>query len=617
MGVKFMSFVYIFLSFISFTIISFFVAKNVPEHQKQHSFLCSISLISTIIYILTFSINFFIIQKILFVFCFLIVAHELYKNKGKLLKEFFTAHKLFFMLSLCWFFITYKIQILNWDDFSWGSFVKYINHYGTYWTSEAAILKEGLRYFPGLSLWETFFTGQDIYSEQPLFFAIGLICISTFYALRPAYFRFKETALLFVFFCAAMSWFTNGMATISTELSIACLLATGIFSTLELKKVSDLFVPFSIALFLAITKETGFLLALLIVLLVVIRATREKQFFSKWTIYSIICFIILILNYQLWQWYLRQDPNFVPFNTGGILEFIKNDLANLTDRTRDTLNTFFSALHSRTLTNSWISRISLPGFKYISGTYLVWTVLLTMVLLQLRKRYEYGVTFYWGLFGYSSVLLVNFLYVSGEYEGRYLASYERYIGLYFLAFTLVAFKIILIEQLWKNKIFLGSLVTLMVIFPPNPRILFSNSSKRLLPTFITSRLPIKFDNSRVDVEVISTKIQKQTSPESKIWFIWQNSNGFQAMVVRYEIVPRKMNAGAWSVGEKYYEGDVWTANYQAKDLRRIFSTVDYVALGFVDDKFIERFREVFTSTPKSGALYKTEILNNTLQLVEI
>ena len=240
-----------------------------------------------------------------------------------------------------------------------------------------------------------------------------------------------------------------------------------------------------------------------------------------------------------------------------------------------------------------------------------------MILIQVKKSYEYGITFYWGLVGYSSILLVNFLYVSGEYEGRNLASFERYIGVYFLAFSIIAIKIILKENLWKNKFFLGVLVVFILIFPPTPKVLYPLSIKRLIPQFIASKLPMKIDNTRQEVETISTKIQKQTPPNSKIWLIWQNTTGLQAMVVRYEIAPRKMNAGAWSIGEKYYAGDVWTAQYNAKDLTNVFMTTDFVALGFIDEKFIQRFREVFNSTPKSGALYRKEIVNNTLRLVEI
>ena len=612
-----MNYLFLLLGFFSFTSIAFSIEKHLPDYLKHYSFIAAISSIAIVIYTLTFKVNFYYIQYALYLFAICLLASEYFKNKSKNIKLFFSSHRLVFLLSFVWFILTINVQILQWDDFSWGSFVKHLNHYGTYWTSDAAILQQGLRYFPGLSLWENFFIGKDQYFEQPLFFALGLICITCFYALRPPKSTSKQTAYLFLFFSATISWFTSGLGTISTEASMGFLLGVGIISSFDVKKSSDLFVPFIITVFLAITKETALILSLLIILLIIIKVLREKTIFSKWTIFSVLCLLWVFFNYQLWQWHLKKDPAMVPFNSSEILKNIFNDLHHLSDRSRETLVLFFKALYNRPITRSYLSRIPLPGLSLIKGFYIFWTLILAIIFFQIRKNFEYLITFFWGLIGYTLVLVVTFLYFFGEYEGRNLASYERYIGVYFLAFSLIAIKVFTEKKLWKKKFFLKLAMALILIFPPSPKILYPPSIIGLVPDPIMRKLHMKTDNTRNDVQLIRTKIITLTPTNSKVWFIWQNSNGQQAMVVRYEIAPRKMNTVNWSVGDKYYPGDVWTSGFNLKGLATAFEGIDYVALGFVDHQFVQKFGTLFTTSPKSGALYKKEMINSQLRLVEI
>lgn len=612
-----MNYLFLLLGFCSFVLCSFFIEKFLPLYLRRYAFICAISLMSIFLYLFTFIGNFFYIQYIFYFFALGILINELVVHKFRQLKIFCSLHRIVLIFSLAWFLLTIKAQILQWDDFSWGSFVKHLNLYGAYWTSRAAILPAGLRYFPGISLWENFFLGHNHYFEQPIFFALGLICIASFYALRSPEASAKQTFYQFILFCAPVSWFTIGMGTIGTEVPLGFLLGIGIVSSFDIKKSSDLFVPFIIALFLAITKETGLLLALLIILLVVIRSIREKNFFSTWTLFSLTALLFIFFNYQLWQWHIGTDPQITPFNSGNISNAIQSDFTQLSTRSSETLSIFFKALYNKPIARSFLSRIPMPYFNYIKGFYIFWVLVIASVLFQIRKKYEYIITFFWGLIGYTSVLVVTFLYFFGEYEGKNLASYERYIGVYFLAFSLVGIKIIFEEKLFLNKFFFKCLMILILIFPPSPSVIHPPSVLKLIPQSLARKFKLKMDTTRENVEQIRSKIELLTPIDSKVWFIWQNSQGREAMIVRYKIAPRKMNIGGWSVGEKYYDGDVWTSNTTPQDLAETFATVDYIALGFIDDRFLKKYGELFSTPPRSGALYKKETINNTIRLMEI
>ena len=394
------------------------------------------------------------------------------------------------------------------------------------------------------------------------------------------------------------------------------LLGAGVCSCLEIKKPNDLIVPFTIALFLAVVKETGFLLSLLIVLLIVIKIIREKIFLSKWLLFCLACLGLMFVNFQLWQIHLKQDPLLPTFNSAGIWLQLKSDLASMSLRTRDTLSTFFKALYNRPIGRSFLSRIPLPLFQYIKGFYLFWVALLAFVFIYAKSKAEYLITYFWGLIGYTFVLVITFLYFFGEYEGRILASYERYVGVYFLAFSLVAIKLIYDQKLFENRTFKNCLIGLIVIFPPSPRILYPPSIKYIFPEKILMKFKADH-NTRLDIASIKDKIVKSTPPNSKIWFIWQNSVGYEAMIVRYEIAPRKMNVSGWSVGAKYYAGDVWTFPDDIESLSHRFAQMDYVALGSIDEQFIQRYKNLFVTTPRTGSVYKKEMINNELRWMEI
>lgn len=612
-----MSFIYPVLSFVALILISFYLENFLTPKYKRFAFISSISIIGLVLYFLTFIMPFYIGQYLIYGLAFIIFIKDFLQSKLEKLKTFiFNEHRQFLLLSLVFAGFSIFAQILQWDDYSWGAFVKHLNRFGHYWNSDSAILEQGLRYFPGASLWESFFLGKNLFFEQPLFFSLALIFTATIHGIMPQNLDRKKWFYHFVLICAPISWFSIGIFTINLEVPMGLLLGMGLISIIDLEEPRELIVPFSIALFLAITKETGLVLSLLIVFAIILRVMRKKLFFSRWTLFSILCLLIMFINFELWQWYLKQDPILKTFPTADIANQIKSDLQGASARTIETLHTFFDALFTRPLGRCFLSRIPLPYFKYIKGFYFFWAGLFTICFYLARKEFEFIITFLWGLFGYSFLLLITFLYVFGEYEGRLLASYERYIGMYFLASALLAIKLSLDKGFFQKRLFLKFVVTLIVLFIPSPRIFYPDSIKYLLPNVVREKLRIH-PNAKEEIEIIRSKVITQTSENSKIWFIWQHSQGLEAMAMRFEIAPRKMNVSKWSFGKPYGPEDIWTHQDNIEGVESTFLSVDYVAIGYLEDSFIENFSTLFKEKPKSGSLYKKHFINNKLQLVEV
>ena len=77
----------------------------------------------------------------------------------------------------------------------------------------------------------------------------------------------------------------------------------------------------------------------------------------------------------------------------------------------------------------------------------------------------------------------------------------------------------------------------------------------------------------------------------KIYFVAQNTNGLERVMFYYAMLPYTSSMSwCWSIGEKYFEGDVWTCNTGLVDLLKGY---DYLALYTGDAQFWKRAEPVF------------------------
>ena len=93
-------------------------------------------------------------------------------------------------------------------------------------------------------------------------------------------------------------------------------------------------------------------------------------------------------------------------------------------------------------------------------------------------------------------------------------------------------------------------------------------------------------------------------------------------VANYKVTPRKMNDGKYSLGNKYFDNDYITVNYDNNELKQILiEEYDYVYLYEIDEQFISKYKNLFAENVpiNEQQLYKINKLsknNNILSLVE-
>ena len=197
--------------------------------------------------------------------------------------------------------------------------------------------------------------------------------------------------------------------------------------------------------------------------------------------------------------------------------------------------------------------------------------------------------------------LLIYLYSFGAYEGPQIVSFGRYMGIFFLGwiFVFIGFLIAIPKEPIRPYRF-SRLVLKIILFLS---ILIAVASYK---QFIFVKKPYLSD--RVKVEKNLPIINKYCPLNSKIYYIWQNDDtlGFKYWIFTYGVCPRKTHLGGWSIGEPYYDGDVWTQNYTPAELLGVFRDCDYILIAKADDKFWEQYGVLFhgIDNPQNGVLFK-------------
>ncbi|KLU14247.1 hypothetical protein AAY47_17780 [Xenorhabdus griffiniae] len=95
----------------------------------------------------------------------------------------------------------------------------------------------------------------------------------------------------------------------------------------------------------------------------------------------------------------------------------------------------------------------------------------------------------------------------------------------------------------------------------------------------------KLLESRLQVQKYVDELKPMMSSNDKSYFIIQNSTGFEKYIYNYLMSPFHTSWWCWSLGDKYYNNDVWTCG---GDISSYVHEYNYITIFRADAKFIER-----------------------------
>ena len=204
--------------------------------------------------------------------------------------------------------------------------------------------------------------------------------------------------------------------------------------------------------------------------------------------------------------------------------------------------------------------------------------LVATLLARANDRLKSGLTLltlFAGVFAYLAFLLWTYLFYFTEYEGTRIASFDRYTLSYVLGWMVVVYGMLIgaLEH-WGGKLALAvSLAALAVVALYAP------------PRLAADLRQIQVDQGtlqkRQKALALSDEVRRYILPGEKVYFLAQNSNGFEKHMFDYSMIPYPPSE-CWSVGAKYHNGDVWTCDQPVTALLRGYA---YLAIYNADDRF--------------------------------
>jgi hypothetical protein len=205
-----------------------------------------------------------------------------------------------------------------------------------------------------------------------------------------------------------------------------------------------------------------------------------------------------------------------------------------------------------------------------------------------------------GAVGYLLFLLWLYLTYFTEYEGTRLASFDRYSMTYLLAWLLVTFAWLMSVIAARYKNIYATLIPLgcaLLVYAFVPTKFYSDIKK--LPLDQAS-----FEK-RKETQALSDQVRKHIKPGEKVYFLAQNTNGYERHLFDYAMLPYPPN-DCWSVGKKYNEGDVWTCD---RPLGLLLKDYSYLAIYAADDRFWKDNAELFepNGVGRARGIYKINV----------
>jgi hypothetical protein len=495
------------------------------------------------------------------------------------------------------------------DDFShWGRISKIIADNDRLIITTDPIWYQD--YPPGMALFDYLFFQFSGFRENNAMFAHGVFIFAAFAQIFSIFSKpVNRYAFLGVsiFICSLIYFFGQGLHTLSVDLIVGVVFGVAVFGYLEDSqngRLASVIRLIPLVMVLPLIKQIGILFSFVIVSIVVcdfIFASISGREKIKLIFAALTLFAMSILTYASWGEHIKNMGVQKTFNTEMSLGVVVKAFipASATERQKTTIDNF---THRVFLPHAE-SKVSRQYYWFALCLSFLWLIWYTGEDRKSRVRFVPYVVLFGGFCAYLGILLVLYLFSFGAYEGPRLVSFDRYVNTYLIGVLIVLFGVAL-SQLFKEKRGRTATISIITICL---LVAIPNLKAELLDVFHVARGEINGQQNR-DIERVAKYwkvIESKTTPDSRIYFVWQGSNGTENTIFNYGIMPRRSNRGCWSVGEPYTEGDVWTCRMTTSEFEQVLMDYDYVLVAHSDKNFADRFFPLFGfEIAQEGSLFQ-------------
>lgn len=545
------------------------------------------------------------------------------------LENFFSSGFFTFLIwSVILIFALYGKVLHSWDEFShWGDIVKvmvYIDDFGTNPMSGSMFPS----YPPGMGLFQymlqkiNLWISGGTFSEWLLYVAYHMFAFSflvPFIKGKGKKGIFYAILAVGILFLVPTMFYEEYYTTLYIDPFLGIVSGAGIARIL-LCQEKDIFYSLyivSACSMLVLAKDAGMLFAIVLGCTYLAAMFMDTKKYSRKTILNAVLIIMAILLPKvLWTVEVWRCGAKKVFDA-------PVDLWQLTDILLNKDETYKNTVWHTFWKNFATSRIEIGNTGIgISSLFLLLIAILFIYILfkwgvkkgileKRKSRLVFWIVVLQAVI-YVVGLAITYIFKFTEYEATRLASYERYINVLHLSIWIIIVLSLInmiynIVKMSKKVCVYASCMYLIAIVPLAILIILN----------IKDMVFISKDVRKEYQETVDA-ITQYTKESEKIYVISQEDNGYNRLVLKYLLRPNTINDTGYSIGESFYEGDIWTINKSSEEwMYELCAKYDYVLLYEINDYFIETYSKLFDKQEVlEKDLYQINKKTRTLETVE-
>lgn len=552
-------------------------------------------------------------------------------------KNFFSVGFIFYSITSIVLSILLHNQLAsNWDEFShWMDIVKVMTTLDDFGTN-AQSFSMFKSYPPAMTLFQYMFQkvfllvnpGQTfiewrVYLAYQLYF-IGLFLPLFRYVKHREY--LKVFSLASIIYFLPLCFYRDVYYSLYIDPFLAILAGIGFALVIIYdRKDKDIFYSIYVWLIIAtliLTKDAGIIFAIFLALFYMIdyflyEYKIKKEVFTKYSAFHLLISILSIfVPKMLWKWKLKITGATIVFETHIDFKVLFNVLTGKDDSYRvDVLKNYIYGLFEQYLdigyTNIRVNYIML-FIILIFSLYIVLKFQVKKGIIIREEAMVCGFILLMQLVVFIIGMCIIYIFNFSEYEAVNLASFSRYMNIAFFATALPLFlliwKTIILSNKSKIRIYLLYFIFFMLLITPLIAVVDILSKKNFETAY----------EWRQKYNMITDKIMDICDGDDLVYVISQEDAGIDRFVIKYNIRPNRVQDDyVWSIGQPFYDGDIWTTEKTAEEWQEELKEYDYVALYGLNDYFYENFSCIFAESEDiyEGGLYKVEKASGRLYLI--
>lgn len=485
----------------------------------------------------------------------------------------------------------------RWDEFShWGVIIKHLVEVNSLYEGRSLLFPD---YPPGLALFAYFIAIPSGLTEPDAVYACGLFLLCLTSVLTAYRSPLEATAALALAYLLSFALGT-GPATVLIDFPLGVAFGAMICIYLSesgkspAKGIALATLP---AVALVTLKAAGMSLAVIAIIVIgvdALLAQRKERRLSAPLLGVIV--VGATGAYLLWKMvvsvggYLNRTADFdLSYPIGVILE------TNTSAVDQEIWANFVNAMMG-SVTFYHIG----AGLPLIAGILLAFLVV-GIVLADGQTRWSRMLvvgTMGVGAAFYTYGLLATYLTNMTDYEAVRLASFDRYLEVYLVGFSMVGVAFLTTIKPRDVGLF-GLMVALVLLTASVPQDAFD----------LITKGATRSNGARIELQERMAKITPLIETGSKVYIIWDGSNGYEYFLAKFELMPNHVNGACWSISPTPSD-DIYRCAVSPDEFRQALAGYNYLYVASAPEAFFTEYAELFSPGAPTSSLFKVSDQNH-------